>query len=361
MSGNVPMTATKILAIDIGGSKLLTALVDVRNAKEQGLPKISGQARRELGRNIGKKELLTVIRSAVDETLKLTSVDWDAISAIGATIPGVADPKRGYWIYAPFSGIRDFALGDELQCLYKKRVFADNDVNACAWGEKVFGVCHEVENYLWVTISNGIGGGLVLNGQIYPGRFSGAAEIGHFNVVPGGYSCGCGNHGCLETVAAGPGIVHRYYDYISLFNKNSLANEEQVELKNGYVEYIKTQKSHNGDVQGNELLTAAALATEARNGNPLARLVFHETGCHLGRAFAWAANLINPEKIVVGGGVVGAFDLFYPSMWKVFQENLFKQVNQSLCIAKTALGYEAGLLGATAIAFEFPYSGLISN
>ncbi len=359
------MTATKILAIDIGGSKLLTALVDVCNHEGQRLPTITGQSRRELSRDIGKKGLLSVIRSAIDETLELSRVDWDGISAIGATIPGVADPIRGYWIYAPFSGIGDFALGDELQCAYKKPVFADNDVNACAWAEKVFGVCHDVENYLWVTISNGIGGGLVLNGQIYPGRFSGAAEIGHFNVVPNGYLCGCGNHGCLESVAAGPGIAHRYYDYVAQINNDTILTEELFELRTEYADFFKTAKCHNGNVQDNnshdELLTAAMLATEARNGDPLARFVFRETGSYLGRAFSWAANLINPEKIVVGGGVAGAFDLFYPSMWNVFQENLFKQVNQSLCIVKTALGYQAGLLGATAIAFESPFSGLISN
>lgn len=344
----------KILAIDLGGSKALSALVDVsKSTQTERRAELSGIARRTLSKNSGKDGVWAAILELVDETMRSTGESWDAVGAIGATIPGVADPKRGYWVFAPFSGIGDWPIADDLRSRFGKPVYADNDVNACAWGERIFGVCQRAENFLWITISNGIGGGLVLDGKVYPGKFSGAAEIGHFNVVEDGAPCGCGNRGCLEATAAGPGIARAYRELVA----DAAAGRVDATTLDDWTRYLaRTETDVQTEIDAAKNATAATIADEARRGNPLAVAVYENVGKHVGRAASWAANLVNPEKIVVGGGVAGAFDLFYPNLWATLQRGLFKPTNATLTVEKTGLGYEAGLLGAAALAFA-PYDG----
>ena len=345
---------TTILALDLGGSKMLSALVDVFvSASGERKTALRGVARRALAKDAGRDGVWTAILDAVAETFERTGESWENVASIGATIPGVADPSRGYWVYAPFSGIADFPLADELRAKFGKSVFADNDVNACAWAEKVFGVCRNVDNFVWITISNGIGGGLVLDGKVYAGKFSGAAEIGHFNVVENGAPCGCGNRGCLEATAAGPGIARRYRELVKdVFSGVDAATSG---LRGDWLRYLaSTGVSANAELELAQSATAATIAEEAKRGNPLAVKVYNDTGRYVGRAASYAANLVNPEKIVIGGGVAGSFDLFSPALRETFERCLFKATNQTLTIEKTGLGYEAGLMGAAALAFS-PY------
>ena len=351
-----------ILSLDIGGSKALSALVDVE-IDATGVRRATARhiARRTLSKDSGQEGVWQALLSAVDETLTSAKLGRDDFNVIGATIPGVADPSTGLWIYAPYSGISDFPLGRRLFEEFGVPVYADNDVNACAWGEKVFGVCQKNDNFLWITVSNGIGGGLVLNGRPYAGKFSGAAEIGHFNVVDNGALCGCGNRGCLEATAAGPAIARSYRETVAAAANGSAT--VSLELTQAWINYLgKVYGKTNLDdlnleleVESAQSANAATIASEARRGNPLALEIFRMVGFHLGRASSWAANLVNPEKIVIGGGVAGAYDLFYPTLESTLQERLFHPVNKSLVVEKTGLGYEAGLLGAAALAFANPY------
>lgn len=343
----------KILAIDIGGSKILSAVVKIEYGKDKKRVSLAGVSKRFFMNEFGKREVKIAVSNIIQETLKKTGENWDSIRSIGITIPGVAAPKLGCWVYSPFSGICNFPIVKELQDLYHCPVFCDNDVNACAWGEKVFGICQNVDNYVWITISNGIGGGLVLNGQVYPGKFLGAAEIGHLNVIENGELCGCGNRGCLEAVAAGPAIALKYHKMIARYVARRNIDST---LYTAWLKYLKAEMCNKSEYfSTNENLTATTIADEARRNNPLSRLVYHEVGHHIGRAISWITNLVNPEKIVIGGGVVGAFELFYPSLLETFQKYLFKQTNKKVIIERTGLGYEAGLLGAAALAFNNPY------
>lgn len=317
------MSNGKILAIDIGGSKILTAIMDVFLDKKIYRGKLRGIQHCSLSKNSGKQEVLAVIERLIPPTLGEAGISWAEIDSIGVTIPGIADPKKGIWVYAPFSGITDFPIVAELQARYNRPVFSENDVNACAWAEKIFGVCQDIDDFLWVTISNGIGGGLVLNGRIYPGAFGAAAEIGHFNMVEQGELCGCGNRGCLEAEAAGPGIVRRFTKLIAA---TPLANQWNLVT-----------------------ISAYTIAEAARSENPIALEVYRQTGHLLGRAAAMATNLINPAKIVFGGGVSASFDLLKPQLEKTFREQVFQNVNKKMILEKTGLGYEAGLFGAAAI------------
>ena len=307
------MEPKRILAVDIGGSKLLTAMADV---SAEGEVSFSGEVRRDLAAGLGKDEIFAAVTDAVDRTLLLTGAG-NGFDALGVTIPGLADPKTARWLYAPFSGIRDFPIGELLARKYNCPVCGENDVNACAWAERLFGACRGVDDFLWVTVSNGIGGGLVLGGKIFAGHFGCAAEFGHLKVVDGGALCGCGGHGCLEAEAAGPAIARRY-----------------------------AQKT------GKEGLSARDIAEAARRGDPDAREVFRKTGELLGKGAAAAANLLNPEAIVFGGGVAEAFDLFREGLKEKFNADIMTFANKNIRILKTELGYEAGLFAAASLPYR---------
>ena len=303
---------TTILAIDIGGSQFRTATATISDAGLQ----FASASQRLLAPNCTKEILFAMLEKSIAESAPTGNYE-----RIGITIPGLADPINGIWVYACFSGIRNVPVVKILSEKYGKPVFIDNDVNACALAERQFGICKETKNFLWITVSNGIGGGLVLDGKVYGGHFGNAGEIGHFNVVEeNGFRCGCGNYGCLEAEAAGPGIVRRY---------------------------TTLQKK---DFPG---LSAKQIAEWARAGDETAKLVFDVTGRLIGKAASYAVNLLNLEKVVIGGGVSNSFDLLLPSMEASFRNKVFRDANPKVIFEKTALGTNAGLAGAVAVAMRF--------
>ena len=304
----------KILAIDIGGSQFRTAVATVSDSGLEFAP----DSQRLLAVDCTQEKLFAML----DESVAESAPDGD-YERIGVTIPGLADPATGMWVYACFSGIRNVPIAKILSEKYgNKPVFVDNDVNACALAERYFGVCKETKDFLWITVSNGIGGGLVLNGEVYGGHFGNAGEIGHFCVVEeNGFRCGCGNSGCLEIEAAGPGIARRY---------------------------AAMMKKEKPDV------SAKKIAELARAGDDVALSVFDITGCLIGKAASFAVNLLNLEKIVIGGGVSNSFDLLLPSMEASFREKVFRDANPKAVFERTGLGYDAGLAGAVALACNRP-------
>jgi len=301
-----------ILAIDIGGSQFRTAVAAVSGIHLQ----FASISQRQLAPDCTQETLFSMLAESI-----AVSTSGSSYERIGITIPGLADPVSGIWTYSCFSGIRDVPIVKIMSDKYGKPVFIDNDVNACALAERRFGVCTETKDFLWITVSNGIGGGLVLDGEVYGGHFGNAGEIGHFCVAGdgsaegGGMRCGCGNYGCLEAEAAGPGIARRYA---------LLLNKETPDI------------------------SAEKIAELARSGDEIAKSVFDITGRLIGTAASYAVNLLNLEKVVIGGGVSNSFDLLLPSMETSFRRKVFRAANPSVRFEKTALGTDAGLAGAVA-------------
>ena len=308
-----------ILAIDIGGSKMLAGVVELsKNSdpaeKESGWRnRILSAAGESLPPAMTEGAILEKIRFLAASALeKCAETDPEiVIEAVGVTIPGLADER--VWIYAPFSGIQNFPIADALEKEFGRPIFIENDVNACAAAEGLLGACRGVRDFIWLTISNGIGGGVVLDGRIYRGAKGFAGEFGHVCVAEDGELCGCGKRGCLEAECAGPG-VSRFYA--------RLTGEE---------------------------LPASEIAKRAEKGENAALETFRREGKVLGMALANAANILNPEKIIIGGGVARAWDLFYPSLEETFRKEIFRRANEDVKIERTALGYEAALLGAAVL------------
>ncbi|MDO4571243.1 MAG: ROK family protein [Planctomycetia bacterium] len=310
------------LAIDIGGSKMMLGLVELREiGHERWNYRVLQKTNNALPCDIRVEGILEKIADCSRELLREGGIS--SFERVGANIPGLADER--IWIYAPFSGIQNFPIAEALEKMFDRPVRIDNDVNACALAEKVLGKCGGVRDFIWLTISNGVGGGLFLNNDVYRGAKGFSGELGHVCVVPNGRLCGCGKRGCVEAECAGPGIAAFYR---SLFTTPTEAVP---------TEFVPTRA------------TAREIAQRAREGEPQARQTFERTGRLLGFALANAANILNPEKIVLGGGVVQSWDIFAPAMERTFEEHLFKRANEHLRLEKTSLGYDAALLGAAAL------------
>lgn len=300
-----------ILAIDIGGSKYMAGLVD-------GQGRILDAARYPWGNVTTGEAVLAHIRQAAQAMLD--AHPGIKPRAIGATIPGLADPRTGMWVEASFSGVGDVAVGPALQAAFGAPAFIDNDGQACALAEKLYGACKDVKDFLYLTVSNGCGGAIFMGDLLYYGASGNAGEIGHVCVEPQGRPCNCGARGCLEMHAAGPALVKNY-------------------LEVGGLPKLQGQAPN-----------AKAIADLARGGDPAALETYRLEGVYLGRAIAAACNLLNPSKVIIGGGVSLAFDLFEASLWDTLRQYIYWNANQQLTIQPTALGYNGGLLGAAAVA-----------
>jgi glucokinase len=299
------------LAIDIGGSKCLVGLVD-----DQGsiLDK-----RRFVWKRLNEQAMLEDIfregRALLDGHPSLSPM------FIGASIPGLADPEKGLWVEASFSGIRDLPIASKLSEAFGLTAYIDNDGQACALAERLFGAGRDAEDFLYITVSNGIGGSIFANGKLYGGLNGTAGEFGHCTVVENGRPCKCGLTGCLEAHAAGPGIARNY------------------------------QELGGAPLSNGKLADAAEIAKRARDGEETALQVFRLEGMYLGKIIATACNLLNPAKVILGGGVSLSFPLFEESLWETVNKHLYRAANPRLQILPTPLGYDGGLLGAAAVGF----------
>lgn len=293
-----------IFCVDIGGSKLLCGALS-----PQG--EIIDVRRTELKEDSGAKEIINLIAKNFSELKKYN------LSRCGIAVPGICDPSDGRWIYSPFSGIENIFISKEVETITDLPVYADNDVNVSALGERSFGICGDCGDYIWITVSNGIGGGLFLNGHLYRGCNFSAGEIGHIVVEENGSQrCGCGNFGCLEAVASGASISKIYKS--------------------------RTKK----------ILSAKEIADLARAGEAQAKAVWSEAGEYIGKAAACAVNLLGLERVVLGGGAAKSFDLIKPVAEKAMNKYLFKRANPNVKILHSSLGDYASLKGCAALALD---------
>jgi glucokinase len=301
------------LAVDIGGSKFVVGLVtpagEILHAERHGWRELTPEG---VARDI--KEAIHGLLQAYPRCRP---------TVMGAAIPGLADPQRGLWVESGFSGIRNLPFGQIMEDEFGLPVSLDNDCNACAAAERTYGCCRDIDHFIWITVSNGIGGCIFINGAPYPGGGGNAGEIGHVVVEegPGARPCACGHAGCAEMHAAGPALVKNYL---------SLGGAQRID---------------------GEAPSAKNIDTLARRGDKTARAAYELEGLYLGRAIAAAVNLINPQKVVIGGGVSLGFDLFWPSLERTLRARVYWGANPNLKVEPTALGYNAALLGAAVLSF----------
>ena len=307
------------IGIDVGGTKIAGGVVD-----ESG--QILATARRE-----SPATDTDAIEQAVEDLVVELRSNHE-IAAVGVGAAGFVDVRRATVLFAPNLAWRDEPLKRDLESRIGLPVVIENDANAAAWGEFTFGAGEDVDDFLLVTVGTGVGGGVVLNGQLHRGAFGVAGEIGHLRVVPGGLICGCGNRGCWEQYASGNALVR---EARALARTNSPTAYRLLEMVGGDPDQITGPE-----------VTAAAIAGEPNSVELLA-----DVGAWLGRGIANLAAALDPEVVVIGGGVSAAGDLLLVPAQQAFSRTLTgRGFREEARLVLAYFGNDAGLIGAADLA-----------
>jgi glucokinase len=254
------------------------------------------------------------------------------VVAIGVGSAGFVDAERSTVLFAPNLAWRDVPVRDQVAAACGLPVVVENDANAAAWGEFRFGAAEDVEHMICVTIGTGVGGGLVLGGELYRGAHGIGAEVGHIRLVPGGHLCGCGNYGCLEQYASGSALVR---EAVALATTRPHEATRLLELA-------------GGDPAG---ITGPMVTAAAKEGDATSRALLAEVGRWLGEALGSLTSLLDPDVFVVGGGVSEAGDLLLVPAAQALRDNVTgggHRPEPELRIA--TLGNDAGIVGAADLA-----------
>ncbi len=308
------------IGVDVGGTKVLGGVVD-----ESG--KIIEKARRDTPAQ-GGSELTKAIADVALELMRNHKV-----SAVGVSAAGFVSSDRKTILATPnIAGWNGVDLDAELRKLIDVDVVIENDGNAAAWGEAVFGAGRGFTQVLMVTVGTGIGGGIVIDGRLNRGGFGIAAEIGHMRVVPEGHLCGCGARGCFEQYASGSGLMRHVREAVAA--TPDLARN-LLSLGDGTVDGIK----------GHHVTEAA------RAGDAVALAAFNTTGQWLGAGIASLCTILDPTVVVIGGGVIDAGEILLAPTRDALQRKLpFAGKRPLAKIVAAQLGNDAGLVGVADLA-----------
>jgi len=317
-----------VVGVDLGGTKIYTLLATVEGtvAAEMEVPTVAGR---------GYEAVLDRIADTVAAVAAQAGVKPENVRAVGVGAPGPLNPDTGVVHQAPNLGWKRVPLRADLEARLALPVRLENDANLGALGEYTFGAGRGCAELVYVTVSTGIGGGLILRGEIYGGAGGGAGEIGHITVVPGGPRCRCGSRGCLEAVASGTAIALRARELLDR-GAGAGAGAGILALAGGEAEAV----------------TAATVARAAEAGDPEARAILDEAAWHLGTGLAAVVNLLNPCRIVLGGGVMKSGRLLWDRMDRSLREQALDAAYRRVRLVPGALGARAGALGAVALALR---------
>ena len=307
---------TSTIAIDIGASKMRAASYTLKSPEPIAYNQISTRSE---GMPI-EDRLINLIDSVWPADYKVLS--------IGAACPGPMDPINGIIVSPPnIPEWNYFPMQEYLNTKYEIPVSLNNDATLAAYGEWKFGAGKGYSDFLYLTISTGIGGGIVLNNELYIGSAGFAAELGHTTVKHQGSVCSCGQTGHLEAIASGPSIVR--------WVKSKLEDES---LKEHFPE---------GE------LNAKLVSDAAENGNELAVAAYERAGKYIGIALADFLHIFNIKTIIIGGGVSRAGEILFDPIRKSIEESVISEVYlEGLEIFPAALGDDSGLMGALLLSRE---------
>jgi len=312
------------IGIDIGGTKVAGGVVDAAGS-------VIHRARRDTPDR--SKSPSVVERTIVEVVAELIQVTGpDTVAAVGIGAAGFVATDRATVVFAPHLSWRHEPLQAALQKRVSLPIFVDNDANAAVWAEWKFGAAQGQTHVMMITLGTGIGGGILINGQVQRGQFGIAGEFGHMQVVPGGHRCECGNRGCWEQYASGNALVREAH---SLLSANSPMASDLLDSVGGVVEN----------------LTGPLITQAAREGDPTACELLAEIGNWLGVGIANLAAAFDPGMFVIGGGVSAAGELLLAPARETFKRQLTgRGYRPEALIVAAMLGNDAGLIGAADLA-----------
>ena len=302
------MNSPAYAAVDIGGTKVSVALFD------QKLQLLSSDTFPTAGFHCGS--LATECHKRALQQCEALGASYDCIHAVGVASPGPLDLKTGTILHIPTLQWRDEPLKQYFEDRFKRRVTVENDTNAAALGEYRFGAGQGYSSVVYITVSTGIGCGIVLGGRIYDGAVDAAGELGHMKVIRGGRPCGCGGRGCLEAHASGRSI-------------GEIASERRGKFTDARETF---RLAREGDLEMLEIIDQAAEA--------------------IGYAISVLYQILDPGVVIMGGSVTRDFDFFGPRIIRAAEEYIQPHPLRQIRIVKSGFDGQQVLMGAACLAAE---------
>ncbi len=306
------------IGIDLGGTKIAGGLVNERG-------EVTARVRIPTDAASGYTGVLERLTDLVEEMRRTDGVEEGSIERIGIAAAGQIEKGSQRIVFSPNLGFRDVPVKDDLERKTGIPVFVENDVNAATLGEWMFGLGKTPSHVLGIFVGTGIGGGLILDGRLYKGFSNVGGEIGHLNVNPHGYRCHCGSTGCFEAYCGGSYIVERV----------------RRNLREGYRGRI--WEMIGGDPG---LLNTGHIERASVEGDELCREVWAEVVEYMGVGVASLVNVLNPEMVVFGGGVIYGSPNLIEDTRKAMEGRIMPASASGLLFERAKLGDDAAVVGA---------------
>lgn len=309
-----------VVGVDLGGTQVRAVLTD-----EEGTP-LKRVSTLTLAHE-GPHKVMARVQDCIEQVLE--GIAPSDVLGIGIGAPGTVNPWTGVLANATnIPGLHNWPLRDQLAERFGVPVFVGNDAKLAALGEHRFGAGKQASSIVYLTVSTGIGGGVIDGGRLLLGAHGWATELGHVVVEPRGPRCACGNIGCLEAVAAGPAIARHAIELLRTGQSSRLTSMVEGKL---------------------DQITAKEVAAAAREGDTLALQVMKRASFYLGIAMVSFIHTFDPQLIVVGGGVSKAGDLLLEPVRSIVAERAMNEEWRHTPIIRAILGDDVGLLGAVAL------------
>ena len=315
------MNGTLYAGVDIGGTKLLTLIADAKGT-------VLAEVRLPTRASADPREVLDDAVRTIESALAEAGRSRADLSAVGLAIAGPVDFKRGVVTSSPnLPEWRDVPAVTMVSAALGLPAVLENDANAAALGELHFGAARGLRHVVYLTVSTGIGGGIIIDGRLYRGASGSAGEFGHMVLDPGGPVCGCGNRGCFETLASGTAI----------------AREGSAAAARGESPALARLAAEQGE------LTAEDIAEAAEAGDAVAAEIVARAADFFGIGLAAIVNALNPESIIIGGGVSKMGDRYLGPAEAAMRAHAFDLPAGAVSLRQSVLGDHAAALGAVAL------------
>ena len=312
-----------VLGVDVGATVVKAALVKTNGEIASKVASFSTK------KFISKKAFINRMIKQMEQLITDNRLSSRNLAGAGIGLPGRVDYRNGIvHDLTNIKGWREIPLRKILHKKFSFPTYIDNDANAFACGQLRWGAACGVKNAICVTLGSGVGGGLIIDGEVYRGSNYSAGEIGHICIDTDGPKCGCGSNGCLEAFLGNTYIINRVKEQIKKGKKTSL-----ISMVNGKLSAITPE-----------------LIDKAANGNDgFAIKVWKDTGTYLGIGLSGLVNVLNPEKIIIGGGISKAGSFIFTPLKKELARRTMKQHLKVLSVVRAKFVDEAGIIGAASL------------
>ncbi len=306
-----------VVGLDLGGTKIAGAISDLNG-------NVIYQTTLPTEAHEGEKPVLERMIKVIEKVISESGKTIEDVKAIGIGSPGPLDCKSGTILITPNLPFRNFNIVSPIKEKFNVPVYLDNDANVAAIGEFMLGAGKGTQNMVYITVSTGVGGGAIINGRIYRGNTFNALEIGHTTILPEGPRCNCGNYGCVEALASGTAIAKRAKEAVEKGEETSLRSYSNI--------------------------TSYEVFKEAEKGDKVAKSILDSCLSYLGICVANTITSFDPEMVVIGGGVSKGGQIVFDKVKEVVDTRCFEAMAKACKIVPAALGTDAGVIGALALA-----------